>query len=228
MKTYFSIGEFGFQSFFVNGFFDPRSVKVGPATYTFLNNGKSISTKTDGEIDEDTFRSLGVDKLGVRFLSCGKAKGVPTDEFVITGLDYNPFRYEKFFERQGEKILVICNPAIETIVCGNSNLLECFSNAEYFKDRFDRILKFDELPFRESEQFKNYIALVNAKLQTTEGKYNSRLIEDVYGLLEAVPKRDSNGKLTKESLSNTFNAFEEFGIKKFSKQSLLDVYGIKI
>lgn len=228
MKTYFSIGGFEFRRFFVNGFFDPRSVKVGSATYTFTNNGKSVSIEADGEIDEDTFRSLGADKIAAKLLSCGKVKEVPTDEFVIIGLDYQPFRYEKFFERQGEKILVICNPAIETIVCGNSDLLECFSNAEYFKDRFDKILKFDELPFRESVQFKDYIAQVNAKLQTTEGKYNSRLIEDVYELLEAVPKRDSNGQLTKESLSNTFNAFEEFGIKKFSKQSLLDVYGIKI
>ena len=228
MKTYFSIGEFEFQNFFVNGCFDPRSVKVGSTTYTFVNNGKSVSVEADGEIDEDTFRSFGVNKIEARLLSCGKAKGVPTDEFIITEFEGPFFEYEKFFERQGEKILVICNPAIGTIVRGNSNLLECFSNAEYFKDRFDKILKFDELPFRESVQFKDYIAQVNAKLQTTEGKYNSRLIEDVYELLEAVPKRDSTGKLTKESLSNTFNAFEEFGIKKFSKQSLLDVYGIKI
>ena len=228
MKTYFSIGEFKFQRFFANAFFDPRSVKVGSTTYTFANNGKSVSVEADGEIDEDTFRSLGAGKLDVRRFSVENIKEVPTDEFVITELDCQPFKYEKFFERQGEKILVICNPAIETIVCGNLNLMECFSNAEYFKDRFDKILKFDELPFRESVQFKDYITQVNAKLQTTEGKYNSRLIEDVYELLEAVPKRDFNGKLTKESLSNTFNAFEEFGIKKFSKQSLLDVYGIKI
>ena len=228
MKTYFSIGGSKFQDFFVNGFFDPRSVKVGSATYTFSNNGKSVSVEADGEIDEDTFQSLGAGKLEVRRLSAENIKEVPTDEFVITEFEGPSFEYEKFFERQGEKILVICNPAIETIVRGNSNLLGCFSNAEYFKDRFDKILKFDELPFRESAQFKDYIALVNAKLQTTEGKYNSRLIEDVYELLEAVPKRDSTGKLTKESLSNTFNAFEEFGIKRFSKQSLLDVYGIKI
>ena len=228
MKTYFSIGGFEFRNFFVNGFFDPRSVKVGSATYTFVNDGKSVSVEVDGEIDEDTFRSLGDDTHNVIDINCENIKEVPTDEFVITELDCSSFEYEKFFERQGERILVICNPAIETIVRGNSSLLECFSNAEYFKKRFDKILKFDELPFRESVQFKDYIALVNAKLQTTEGKYNSRLIEDVYELLEAVPKRDSNGKLTKESLSNTFNAFEEFGIKKFSKQSLLDVYGIKI
>lgn len=228
MKTYFSIGGSKFQNFFVNGFFDPRSVKVGSTTYTFSNNGKSIFTGVDGEIDEDTFRSLGADKLEARLLNWENVKGVPTDEFIITEFEGPSFEYEKFFERQGEKILAICNPAIETIVRGNSNLLECFSNAEYFKNRFDKILKFDGLPFRESAQFKDYIALVNAKLQTTEGKYNSRLIEDVYELLEAVPKRDSTGKLTKESLSNTFNAFEEFGIKKFSKQSLLDVYGVKI
>ena len=228
MKTYFSIGGFEFRNFFVNGCFDPRSVKVGSTTYTFVNNGKSVSVEVDGEIDEDTFRSLGDDKLNVIDINCENIKKVPTDEFVITELDCSSFEYEKFFERQGEKILVICNPAIETIVRGNSCLTECFSNAEYFKDRFDKILKFDELPFSESVQFKDYIALVNAKLQTTEGKYNSRLIEDVYELLEAVPKRDSIGKLTKESLSNTFNAFEEFGIKRFSKQSLLDVYGIKI
>ena len=228
MKTYFSIGGFEFRNFFVNGCFDPRSVKVGSATYTFANNGKSVSVEADGEIDEDTFRSLGDDKLNVIDINCENAKGVPTGEFIITEFDCHPFEYEKFFERQGERILVICNPAIETIVRGNSCLTECFSNAEYFKKRFDKILKFDELPFRESVQFKDYIAQVNAKLQTTEGKYNSRLIEDVYELLEAVPKRDSYGQLTKESLSNTFNAFEEFGIKKFSKQSLLDVYGIKI
>ena len=228
MKTYFSIGGSRFQNFFVNGFFDPRSVKVGSATYTFTNNGKSVSVEADGEIDEDTFRSLGDDKLDVIDINWENAKGVPTGEFIITEFEGPSFKYEKFFERQGERILVICNPAIETIVRGNSNPLGCFSNAEYFKDRFDKILKFDELPFRESVQFKDYIALVNAKLQTTEGKYNSRLIEDVYELLEAVPKRDFTGKLTKESLSNTFNAFEEFGIKKFSKQSLLDVYGVKI
>lgn len=228
MKTYFSISGPEYGIFFANGCFDPRSAKVGSTTYTFLNNGKSVSVEADGEIDEDTFRSLGIGKLEARRLSAENIKEVPTDEFVITELDCQPFKYEKFFERQGEKILVICNPTIETIVRGNSNLQECFSNAEYFKDRFDKILKFDELPFRESVQFKDYIAQVNAKLQTTEGKYNSRLIEGVYELLEAVPKRDSTGKLTKESLSNTFNAFEEFGIKKFSKQSLLDVYGIKI
>lgn len=228
MKTYFSIGGFEFRNFFVNGCFDPRSVKVGSTTYTFVNNGKSVSVEVDGEIDEDTFRSLGDDKLNVIDINCENIEKVPTDEFIITELDCSSFEYEKFFERQGEKILVICNPAIETIVRGNSCLTECFSNAEYFKDRFDKILKFDELPFRESKLFKDCIALVNAKLQTTEGKYNSRLIEDVYELLEAVPKRDSTGKLTKESLSNTFNAFEEFGIKKFSKQSLLDVYGVKI
>lgn len=228
MKTYFSIGGFEFRNFFANGCFDSRSAKVGSATYTFANNGKSVSVEADGEIDEDTFRSLGDDKLNVIDINCENAKGVPTDEFIITELDCHPFKYEKFFERQGERILVICNPAIETIVRGNSSLLECFSNAEYFKKRFDKILKFDGLPFRESVQFKDYIAQVNAKLQTTEGKYNSRLIEDVYELLEAVPKRDSYGQLTKESLSNTFNAFEEFGIRKFSKQSLLDVYGIKI
>lgn len=228
MKTYFSIGGFGFRNFFVNGCFDPRSVKVGSTTYSFVNNGKSISVEADGEIDEDTFRSLSADKLNVIDINCENAKGVPTGEFIITEFDCHPLEYEKFFERQGERILVICNPAIETIVRGNSCLTECFSNAEYFKKRFDKVLKFDELPFRESKQFKDYITLVNAKLQTTEGKYNSRLIEDVYELLEAVPKRDSCGKLTKESLSNTFNAFEEFGIRKFSKQSLLDVYGIKI
>ena len=228
MKTYFSIGKFRFRNFFANAFFDPRSVKVGSTTYTFANNGKSVSVEADGEIDEDTFQSLGADKFNAIDINCENIDEVPTDEFIITELDCSSFEYEKFFERQGEKILVICNPAIETIVRGNSSLLECFSNAEYFKKRFDKILKFDELPFRESVQFKDYIAQVNAKLQTTEGKYNSRLIEDVYELLEAVPKRDSNGKLTKESLSNTFNAFEEFGIKKFSKQSLLDVYGIKI
>ena len=228
MKTYFSIGGSEFQRFFANAFFDPRSIKAGSTTYTFSNNGKSVSVEADGEIDEDTFRSLGDDKLNAIDINCENIEKVPTDEFVITELDCSSFEYEKFFERRGEKILVICNPAIETIVRGNSCLTECFSNAEYFKKRFDKILKFDELPFRESVQFKDYIALVNAKLQTTEGKYNSRLIEDVYELLEAVPKRDSTGKLTKESLSNTFNAFEEFGIKKFSKQSLLDVYGIKI
>ena len=228
MKTYFSIGGSKFQRFFANAFFDPRSVKVGSTTYTFSNNGKSVSVEADGEIDEDTFQSLGADKLETELLNWENAKGVPTGEFIITEFEGPSFKYEKFFERQGERILVICNPAIETIVRGNSSLLECFSNAEYFKKRFDKILKFDELPFRESKPFKDYIALVNAKLQTTEGKYNSRLIEDVYELLEAVPKRDSTGKLTKESLSNTFNAFEEFGIKKFSKQSLLDVYGIKI
>ena len=228
MKTYFSIGGSEFQRFFANAFFDPRSVKVGSTTYTFSNNGKSVSVEADGEIDEDTFRSLGTGKLDVRRLDYADADEVPTDEFVIMSLEGLADMYEKFFERQGEKILVICNPAIETIVRGNSYLQERFSNAEYFKNRFDKILKFDELPFKESVQFKDYIAQVNTKLQTTEGKYNSRLIEDVYELLEAVPKRDSIGKLTKESLSNTFNAFEEFGIKKFSKQSLLDVYGIKI
>lgn len=228
MKTYFSIGGSEFQRFFANAFFDPRSVKIGATTYTFSNNGKSISVEADGEIDEDTFQSLGAGKLDARRLDYADVDGVPTDEFIITEFEGPSFEYEKFFERQGEKILVICNPAIGTIVRGNSSLLECFSNAEYFKKRFDKILKFDELPFRESVQFKDYIAQVNAKLQTTEGKYNSRLIEDVYELLEAVPKRDSYGQLTKESLSNTFNAFEEFGIRKFSKQSLLDVYGIKI
>ena len=228
MKTYFSIGGFEFRNFFVNGCFDPRSVKVGSTTYSFVNNGKSISVEADGEIDEDTFQSLGADKLNVIDINYENIEKVPTDEFIITEFDGYSFEYEKFFERQGEKILVICNPAIETIVRGNSYLQERFSNAEYFKDRFDKILKFDELPFRESAQFKDYIAQVNSKLQTTEGKYNSRLIEDVYELLGAVPKRDFNGKLTKESLSNTFNAFEEFGVKKFSKQSLLDVYGIKI
>lgn len=227
MKTYFSIGGFEFRNFFVNGCFDPRSVKVGSTTYSFVNNGKSISVEADGEIDEDTFQSLGADKLNVIDINYENIEKVPTDEFIITEFDGHSFEYEKFFKRQGEKILVICNPAIETIVRGNSCLAECFSNAEYFKDQFDKILKFDELP-RESKLFKDYITQVNAKLQTTEGKYNSRLIEDVYELLEAVPKRDFNGKLTKESLSNTFNAFEEFGIKKFSKQSLLDVYGIKI
>lgn len=228
MKTYFSIGGSVFQRFFANAFFDPRSVKVGSTTYTFANNGESISVEADGEIDEDTFQSLGAGKLDTRLLDYQDVDGVPTDEFVIISLEGLADMYEKFFKRQGEKILVICNPAIETIVRGNSYLQERFSNAEYFKDRFDKILKFDELPFRESVQFKDYITQVNSKLQTTEGKYNSRLIEDVYELLEAVPKRDFNGKLTKESLSNTFNAFEEFGIKKFSKQSLLDVYGIKI
>lgn len=228
MKTYFCIGGSKFRSFFINGLFDPRSVKVGSATYTFENNGKHVVVTTDGEFDEEVFKTLLDTKFNPVGYDSENCKEQPRDEFVFLKLEGSANSLEKFFERGGEKILVICNPLLEFISHNFNDFTECFSYAEYFKSRFDKILKFDEFPYQESEPFKNYIEEARAKLQTVEGKYNSRLIGNVDELIEAVPRRNADGSLTKESLSNTFSAFEEFGLKKFTKQSLLDVYGIEI
>jgi len=221
MKIYFFAGCSRIFQYFLQGSFDPISIKIGSTTYTLQRTDQTSwpTILSDGEVDETEFNSI-MPKFHTKCVEYNDDL-TKYEDYPSVGVKLNEFYkdYLPFFDHFGEKVLVIGNPAIDTILRGDADLVSSFIAADYFYGKFDKIYKFDDFFIPKAEISKKIIQEINDLLKTTEGKFNISLIESVNEMLEAIPKNNT---------SETFSAFERFGLKKYTKQSLKDVYGLDL